>query len=57
MNQHKSWFDEGWSELLDQRKRAKLKWLHDPSQINGDDLNNVRREANRHFRKKKRGNT
>jgi hypothetical protein len=29
-------------------------WLHDPSEINGDNLNNVRREASRHFRNKKR---
>jgi hypothetical protein len=31
-----------------------LQWLQDPSEINGDNLNNVRREASRHFRKKKR---
>jgi hypothetical protein len=37
-----------------QRKQAKLQWLHDPSEINGDNLNNVRREASRHFRTKKR---
>jgi hypothetical protein len=51
---HKPWFDEGCSELLDQRKQAKLQWLQDPSKINGDNLNNVRREASRHFRNKKR---
>jgi hypothetical protein len=28
--------------------------LQDPSEINGDNLNNVRREASRHFRNKKR---
>jgi hypothetical protein len=28
--------------------------LQDPSQINGDNLNNVRREASRHFWNKKR---
>jgi hypothetical protein len=31
-----------------------LQWLQDPSEINGDNLNNVRCEANRHFRNKKR---
>jgi hypothetical protein len=36
------------------RKEAKLQWLQDPSEINGDNLNNVRRETNRHFRNKKR---
>jgi hypothetical protein len=33
------------SKLLDQRKQAKLQWLHDPSEINGDNLNNIRCEA------------
>jgi hypothetical protein len=47
-------FDEGCSQLLDQRKQAKLQWLQDPSEINGDNLNNVRRETSRHFRNKKR---
>jgi hypothetical protein len=54
LKKHKSWFDEGCSELLDQRKQAKLQWLQDSSEINGDNLNNVRREASRHFRNKKR---
>jgi hypothetical protein len=51
---HKPWIDEGCSKLLDQRKQAKLHWLQDPSEINGDNLNNVRREVSRHFRNKKR---
>jgi hypothetical protein len=54
LKQHKSWFDEGCSELLDQRKQAKLQWVQDSSEINGDNLNNLRREAGRHFRNKKR---
>jgi hypothetical protein len=29
-------------------------WLQDPSEINGANLNNIRREASRHFRNKKR---
>jgi hypothetical protein len=37
-----------------QRKQAKVQWLQDPSEINGDNLNNGRREANRHFWNKKR---
>jgi hypothetical protein len=52
--QHKPWFDEGCSKLLHQRKQAELQWLQDPNEINGDNLNNVRREASRHFRNKKR---
>jgi hypothetical protein len=31
-----------------------LQWLQDPSQINRDNLNNVRREASRYSREKKR---
>jgi len=31
-----------------------MQWLQDPSQCNADSLNNVRREANRHFRNKKK---
>jgi hypothetical protein len=48
VKKNKPRFDEGCSKLLDQRKQAKFQWLHDPSQINGDNLN-IRREANRHF--------
>jgi hypothetical protein len=54
LRKHKRWFDEGCSELLDQRKHAKLQWLQDSREINGDNQNNVRREASRHFRNKKR---
>jgi hypothetical protein len=54
LKKHKPWFDEGCSKLSDQRKQVKLQWLQDPSEINGDNLNNIRREASRHFRNKKR---
>jgi hypothetical protein len=47
-------FNEGCSKLLDQRKQAKLQWLQDSNKINGDNLNNIRREASRHFRIKMR---
>jgi hypothetical protein len=53
LKQHKPWFDEESSSLLDQRKQAKLQWLLDPNQINVDNLNNVRPEASRHVRKKR----
>jgi hypothetical protein len=46
--------DEGCSKLLDQREQVKLQWLQDPSEINEDNLNNIRRETSRHFRNKKR---
>jgi hypothetical protein len=51
LKKHKPWFDERCS---DQRKQAKLQWLQDPSEINGDNLNNVRRESSTYFRNKKR---
>jgi hypothetical protein len=54
LKKHKPWFNEGCSELLDQRKPAKLQWLHDPSEINGNNLNNIRPKASRHFINKKR---
>jgi hypothetical protein len=55
LKEHKLWFDEGCSELLDQRRQARLLWMQYPSEINEDNLNNIRHEASRHFRKK-RGN-
>jgi hypothetical protein len=54
LKKHNQWFDEGCTKILDQRKGAKLQWLQDLSEINGDNLNNVRREASGHFRNKKR---
>jgi hypothetical protein len=51
---HKPWFNKGCSKLLHQRKQAKLQWLQDPSEINGDNLNNVRCRASRYFRTTKR---
>jgi hypothetical protein len=54
LKKHKPWFDERYSVLLDQRKQAKLHWLHDPSEINGDNLNNIRLETYKHIRNKKR---
>jgi hypothetical protein len=55
LNQHKPWFDEGCLKLLNGKEQAKLQWLEDPSEINGDNLNNVRRESNRHYKNKKEG--
>jgi hypothetical protein len=51
---HKPWFDEECSKLVDTRKQAKLRWLQNPSVVNKGNLSNVRREASRHFRNKKR---
>ena len=52
--QNKPWFDEECLGFLDQRKRAKMQWIQDPSQSNVDNLNKVRREVSRHFRNKKK---
>jgi hypothetical protein len=38
LKKHKPWFDEGCSKLVDERKQAKLQWLQNPSEINGDNL-------------------
>jgi hypothetical protein len=35
-------------------EEAKLLWLQNPSQINGNNLQNLRHETNRTFRNKKR---
>jgi hypothetical protein len=48
------WFDEGCSKLFDRRKQAKLQWLQDPSELNEDNMSDIRREASGHFRNKKR---
>jgi hypothetical protein len=42
------------SRFLDQRKQAKMQWVQDPSQSNVETLNNVRCDASRHFRNKKK---
>ena len=52
--QHKPWFEEEYLGFLDQRKQAKMLWLQDPSQSNVYNLNNIRHEASRHFRNKKK---
>jgi hypothetical protein len=46
-------FDEERSQLVDRKKEAKLQWLQDPSKANEDNMTDGRREATRHFRKKK----
>jgi len=46
-------FGEECSRFLAQRKQAKMQWLQDPNQSNVDDINNVRRESNRYFEKKR----
>jgi hypothetical protein len=40
--QHKPWFDGECSQVLGQRKQAKMQWLQNPNQINLDNLKNAR---------------
>jgi hypothetical protein len=54
MKHRKPCFDEECLGILDQRNQAKMQWIQDPSQSNGDNLNNVRRDASRNFRNKKK---
>jgi hypothetical protein len=54
LKQRKSWFEEECLGFFDQRKQAKMQWVQDPRQSNVNNLNNVRREASRHFRIKKK---
>ena len=52
LKQHKPYFDKECVGCLDQTKQAKMQWLQDPNQNIVDNLNNVKREASRHFRNK-----
>jgi hypothetical protein len=54
LKHNKPWFDDECSKLIDQWKQAKLQRLQNPSQINGEILQNFRRETSRIFRNKKR---
>jgi len=54
MKWHKPWFDKECVGFLDERKQAMMLWIQDPSRSNVDNPNNVRRDASRHFRDKKK---
>jgi hypothetical protein len=54
LKHNKPWFDDECSKLIDQLKQVKLQWFQNPSQINGDNLQNLRHETSRIFRNKKR---
>jgi hypothetical protein len=42
-------------KFITSKREAKLQWLEDPGEINWNNLNNVRHEASRYFRNKKKG--
>jgi hypothetical protein len=52
--QHKPWFDEECSKLVDRRKQDKPQLLQNLCEVNENNLCNVWLEATRHFRNKKR---
>jgi len=52
LTHRKPWFDEEYLGVLDHRKLAKIQRIHYPSKSNIDNLNNVKLNASRHFRKK-----
>jgi hypothetical protein len=54
LKQHKPLYVEECSKLLEQKKQAKLQWLQNPCQTNGDNLNNVQHETSITSRNKKR---
>jgi hypothetical protein len=54
LKKHKPCFDERCSKLSDQRKQAKLQWLQDPSEINGENVNNEGWKDSRYFSNKYR---
>jgi hypothetical protein len=54
LKHHKPWFVEECSKLVDRTRQVKLQWLKDPSEMNEDNLSDVRLEDSRHFRNKKR---
>jgi len=54
LKQYKPRFDDECLHFLDQRKQAKMQWVQDPRQSIVDNLNNIRHEASRHCRNKKK---
>jgi hypothetical protein len=54
LKHRKQWCDDECSRFLDQRKKAKMQWVKDPNQSSLDTLNNVRRDAGRYFRNRKK---
>jgi hypothetical protein len=54
LKHNKPWFDDECSKLIGQRRQAKLHLLQNPCQINGDNLQYLRREMCRTLTNKKR---
>jgi len=54
LKQHKPCFDEKCLHFLDEMKHAKMQWLQDTNQSSLDNQNNIRHEASRYYRNKKK---
>ena len=52
--QNKKWFDEECADIVKKRKVAKMNWLHEQNEVNLEQLGNIRREATRLLKNKKR---
>jgi hypothetical protein len=42
---------QGMLKIIKEKKKKQFQWLHDPSERNGVNLNNIRLEASRDFKK------
>jgi len=54
LKQHEPWLDGECLLFLNQKKQVKMQWVQDPNQSIVDNVNNVRFEASRHLRNKKK---
>jgi hypothetical protein len=54
VRENKNWFDEGFSELSNQRQQQRCSCYWHPSKINRDILVNIKRATSRHIKKKKK---
>jgi len=52
LEEHKLSFNEEYSKSFNQSKQDKLQWLQNPSQTNGDNMNNIWCETCRTSRNK-----
>jgi hypothetical protein len=54
LKHNKPWFNDECSKLIDQKTQAKLQWLQNLSQMNGDNHQNLKHETISTFTNKKR---
>jgi hypothetical protein len=54
LTHNKPWFEDECSKQIDKQKQGNLQWLQNASKISGGNLQNLRCEITRKFRRKKR---